>query len=40
MIEKVVAIYIECRWCRKKEMYRENNRGQRVLRGRKLEETK
>jgi len=40
MIEKVVATYIECRWCRKKGMHRENNRGQGVLRGRKLEEAK
>jgi len=38
MIEEVIAIYIECRWCGKKGMHRENNRGQGVLRGRKLEE--
>ena len=40
MIEEVVATYIECRWCGKKGMHRENNRGQAVLRGRKLEEAK
>jgi len=38
MTEEVIATYIECRWCRKKGMHRENNRGQGVLRGRKLEE--
>jgi len=38
MIEEVIATYIECRWCGKKEIHRENNRGQEVLRGRKLEE--
>jgi len=32
--------YIECRWCGKKGMHRKNNRGQGVLRGRKLEEAK
>jgi len=36
MTEEVIATYIECRWCGKKRMYRENNRGQGVLRGRKL----
>jgi len=36
--EEVIATYLECRWCRKKEMHKENNRGQGVLRGRKLEE--
>jgi len=36
--EEVVVTYIEYRWCRKKEMYREDNKGQGVLRGRKLEE--
>jgi len=40
MTEEVIATYIECRWCGKKEMHRENNRGQGVLRGRKLEEAK
>ena len=40
MTEKVIATYIECRWCRKKEMHRENNRGQGVLRRRKLKEAK
>jgi len=34
------VIYIECRWCGKKGMHRENNRGQGVLRGRKLEKAK
>jgi len=38
MTEEVIATYIECRWCRKKGMHRENNRGQGVLKGRKLEE--
>jgi len=38
MTEEVIATYLECRWCRKKEMHKENNRGQGVLRGRKLEE--
>ena len=33
--EEVIATYIECRWCGKKGMHRENNRGQGVLRGRK-----
>jgi len=37
MIEEVIATYIGCRWCRKKGMHRENNRGQGVLRERKLE---
>ena len=40
MTEKVIATYIEYRWCGKKGMHRENNRGQRVLRERKLEEAK
>jgi len=38
MTEEVIATYIEYRWCRKKGMHRENNRGQGVLKGRKLEE--
>ena len=38
MTEEVVVTYIECRWCGKKGMHRENNRGQEVLRERKLEE--
>jgi len=38
MTEEVVATYIECKWCGRKGMHRENNRGQGVLRGRKLEE--
>ena len=37
MIEEVIATYIGYRWCRKKGMHRENNRGQGVLRERKLE---
>jgi len=40
MTKEVIATYIGCRWCRKKGMHRENNRGQGVLRGRKLEEAK
>jgi len=38
MTEEVIAIYIGCKWYGKKGMHRENNRGQGVLRGRKLEE--
>jgi len=38
MTKEVVVTYIECRWCRKEGMHREDNRGQGVLRGRKLEE--
>jgi len=38
MTEEVIATYIGCRWYGKKGMYREDNRGQGVLRGRKLEE--
>ena len=38
--EEVIVTYIECRWCRKKRMHRKNNRGQEVLRERKLEEAK
>jgi len=38
MIEEVIAIHIECRWYGKKEIYWEDNRGQEVLRGRRLEE--
>jgi len=37
MTEKVIATYIECKWCGRKEMHRENNKEQGVLRGRKLE---
>ena len=37
MIE-VIVTYIECRWCRKKGIYREDNIEQRVLKERKLEE--
>jgi len=40
MTEEVIATYMECRWCGKKGMHRENNREQGVLRGRKLEEAK
>jgi len=36
--EEVIVTYIECRWCRKKGIHRENNREQEVLRGRKLKE--
>ena len=36
--EEVIVTYIEWRWCRKKGIYREDNRGQGVLKGRKLEE--
>jgi len=35
---EAIATYIECRWCRKKGVYWENNRGQGVLRGRRIEE--
>jgi len=38
MTEEVIATYVGCRWYRKKGMHRKNNRGQGVLRGRKLEE--
>jgi len=37
MIE-VIVTYIECRWCRKKGIYREDNIEQRVFKERKLEE--
>ena len=37
MTEEVIATYIGCRWCRKKRIHREDNRGQGVLRGRRLE---
>jgi len=40
MTEEVIATYVECRWYRKKGTYRKNNRGQKVLRERKLEEAK
>jgi len=40
MIEKVIVTYIKCRWYRKKGIYQENNRGQGVLRERRLEEVK
>jgi len=40
MTEEVIVTYIECKWCKKKGMHRKNNRGQGVLRGRKLEEVK
>jgi len=36
--EEVIATYIGCRWCGKKRMHREDNRGQGVLRGKRLEE--
>ena len=35
--EEVIVTYIKCRWCRKKGIYREDNIGQGVLKGRKLE---
>jgi len=38
MTGEVIVTYIECRWCRKKEIYREDNIEQGVLKGRKLEE--
>jgi len=38
--EEVIVTYIECKWYRKKGMYRENNRGQGVLKERKLEEVR
>jgi len=38
MTEEVIVTYIECKWCRKKGIHREDNRGQGVLRERKLEE--
>jgi len=40
MTEEVVATYIKCKWYRKKGMHREDNKGQGVLRERKLEEAK
>ena len=40
MTEEVVVTYIECKWCGRKGMHRENNREQGVPRGRKLEEAK
>ena len=38
MTGEVIVTYIECRWCRKKGIYREDNIEQGVLKGRKLEE--
>ena len=38
MTGEAIATYIECRWCGKKGVYWENNRGQGVLRGRRIEE--
>jgi len=38
MTKEVIATYIGCRWCGKKRMHREDNRGQGVLRGKRLEE--
>ena len=40
MTEEVIATYIECRWCRKKEIYQKDNKGQGVLRGKRLEKAK
>jgi len=36
MTEEVIVTYIECRWCGKKGIYQEDNRGQGVLGERKL----
>jgi len=30
MTKEVIAIYIECRWCGKKGMHRENNRERKL----------
>jgi len=38
MTGEVIAIHIEYRWYGKKGIYQENNRGQEVLRDRRLEE--
>jgi len=40
MTGEVIVTYIECRWYKKKGMYWEDNRGQGVLRERRLEEAK
>jgi len=40
MTEEIVVTYIEYKWCGKEGMHREDNRGQGVLRGRKLEEAR
>ena len=37
MTGEIIVTYIECRWCRKKRIYREDNIGQGVLKERKLE---
>jgi len=37
---EVIVTYIECRWYRKKGIYREDNIGQRVFKGKKLEKAK
>jgi len=28
--EEVVMTHIECKWCKRKEMHRENNRGRKL----------
>ena len=38
MTGEVIVTYIKCRWYRKKGIYRKDNIGQGVLKGRKLEE--
>jgi len=40
MTGEVIVTYIGCRWYKKKEIYREDNIGQGVLKGRKLEKAK
>ena len=40
MTGKVIVTYIEYRWYRKKGIYWEDNRGQGVLRERRLEKAK
>jgi len=40
MIKEVIATYIEYKWYGEKGIYWEDNRGQGVLRGRRLEEAK
>ena len=38
MTGEVIVTYIKCRWCGNKGIYSEDNKGQGVLKGRKLEE--
>ena len=40
MIGEVIVTYIKYRWYEKKKIYQENNKGQGVLRERKLKKTK